>query len=920
MFEETKTSALDFVRRLAQQRLDVDQTAQSLFMRFLGQSPKTYWSHERHRTALEGITLLSTLGENAPASDGSPQRFGALHTIDEALAVPGWKGLGMHPHVDTEVVTFVISGQLRHEEGSGRVRQIGAYELQVLSSGRGVEHNESNARSDAPLEFFQILLDADEPREPVHVDKIQLPLGAEDGVHHLAVGSEVRAQGPALHLRQRWSRIAMLKVSSGSTVAYERLAFHSNGLFVFVIEGELEVDHARVLGRRDGLAIKTSPEGGSRLVNFEGRATTSIALIFDVPSANIPHAPNRVGLSEENQRGGGLTSEAAEAYRPQPPYRTREAMQGIGLLKERLLRTVTPAMPEKGPVAAHRAPHVEGEVQSSDYLVDFLISQGVRHVFGYAGSSVLPLIEAIRRRGEAIKWVLMRHEGSAALAASAVSKLTGGVGALVVSSGPGATNTITGLLDAERDRAAVICLTGKIPSAAQYRTPYQDVDNAHIIGAAVRNSVTLTQEEQLPAVLRRAASELRVTRGVWHIALANDLLQKKISGLEAREASRHFTKDQALPQPLSEDVINDITRRLSRVERLVIAVGPRAVGCGRLIESLATATGAPIVTQLDAKGIVDELHPHAFGVLGVFGYPANACAFEALEQASGILLVGVTDPRYFLQKKDGSQKVDLTLIQIDPPFITPTPGFHVEARVEGAIDASLRALLVSLQKNIPMLRQLPSPLLERKAAHAQKLMLALEFNPSERMHPGAIFLTLSSFLTTKQGSIVAIDVGAITLWAAQYLLLTRDEVLLTSRELATMGCSLPACIAASLTLGSESERLVVGIVGDGAMQMSLAELGAAVQSGARFILLVVNNGSLGAIAQQQPDGEQRHGTSLLNPDFVTIAEAYGAKGERVTQVQELSRALERAAASQLRGPYVIEVTADDKEPMPLFVG
>ncbi len=917
MFEESRSSAFDFVRKFAQQRLEVDPKSGSIFSRLLGQSPKTYAARERNRTVLDGITLYSTLGEHAPAADGSPQRFGVLHTIDEALAQPGWKGLGMHPHVDTEVITFVISGELKHEEGTGRVRHISAYELQVLSSGKGADHNESNASAVDPLEFFQILIDSDEQGAPVRVDKIRLPVGLGDGVSTLAAGSDLKVfDQNVLPLRQRTGRISFLELSNGAKLSYERSPLHGNGVYFFVLEGEIAVDDDSILGRRDGLGLRgrSDSDGAGRLIELEGRATRSLALIFEVAAENVPFPYKKASPTH------GYVPAAAPAAKVQMPAPRQNTLQRGITLRDQLLRTVAP--PPAAASVSRMAASESGDTNVSDYLVDFLLSKGVRHVFGYAGSSVLPLIEAIRKRQGEIEWVLMRHEGSAALAASAASKLTGGIGALVVSSGPGATNTITGLLDAERDRAAVFCVTGKIPSAVQYRTPYQDVDNAHIVGAAVRNSVTITQEQQLPPVLRRAAAELQRERGVWHIAVSNDLLSKDLSGLSRSDALRHFVDRRESAHAFSAAMLESIVRIVSSTEQVVIAVGPRAQGTGRLIEQIAQLTGAPIITQIDAKGIVDELHPHAFGVLGVFGYPANQCAYEALQSATGLLMIGVTEARYFLQDKDGSQKSQLTVVQLEPSHSTPSSGFKVDLRAEGPLDSILEGIQETLRNSKRTTRELPRKLSQIKEGHELKLMKAMEPSSQRRLHPGAAFLTLSTFLSGYRESIVALDVGALTLWASQYLLLTQEETLLTSRELATMGWALPASIAAALTVQAQGERarLVVGIVGDGAMQMTLAELGSAVQSQARFILLVINNGTLGAISQQQPNDERRYGTAIFNPDFVAIARAFGAEGEHVTNMAELTQALDRAVRSEANGPYLIEVDVDDQAPMPLFVG
>ena len=319
--------------------------------------------------------------------------------------------------------------------------------------------------------------------------------------------------------------------------------------------------------------------------------------------------------------------------------------------------------------------------------------------------------------------------------------------------------------------------------------------------------------------------------------------------------------------PPPDAALDIVAAELERFELPLIVVGRRAVGCGPAIEQLAERLGAPIITALDGKGIVDESHPNALGVLGVFGFPA----FEATKR---ILKARRRHPRH---RRRHHQAVP------DRAGRRAAPGAHP---VRGRVQLPNPRIPSRPHAGRPARRHLRRPTRAgprrvreprhsraRRGARGFRASLAAEPAPAERggaVHPRDFLLRLGEQLPAE--AVVVLDTGVHTLWAAQYLRLTRRQRVLVSSHLGFMGFSLPAAIAAQL---AAPESPVVAICGDGGFQMVASELGTAVQFGLPLTVVVFNNGVLQNVSVQQ---DRPFGTALVNPDFVALARAWGADG------------------------------------------
>jgi thiamine pyrophosphate-dependent acetolactate synthase large subunit-like protein len=544
-------------------------------------------------------------------------------------------------------------------------------------------------------------------------------------------------------------------------------------------------------------------------------------------------------------------------------------------------------------------------VNVADYIVAFLGSLGVRHVFGYPGSPLVPLLAALERQ-DVVRWVLTRHENSAALAAGAHARLTGEIGVCVATSGPGALNALPGVIDADLDRVPLLLLTGLVPTAQVGHWEFQDIDQAHLFGSVLASSANCIHPGQLAALLRNFVGRAGQQQRAVHLALPSDVLAADIDpgGGPFRIDAGLLPRALALMPP-PDPALDIVAAELDRFELPLIVVGRRAVGCGPAIEQLAERLGAPIITSLDGKGIIDEAHPQALGVLGVFGFPAFEATKRILRRADVLLAIGVDTIKPFLTEQTDVQH--RALIQCEAEFSFLTHEYHRDRTLVGPLAAICDGLRARARPRPP------SPVLAELAEERADFERDLAAGPAPAgqgggIHPRDLLLRLGKRLPAE--AIVTIDTGVHTLWAARYLRLTRRQRVLVSSHLGTMGFSLPAAIAAQLAAPSSP---VVALCGDGGFQMVASEIGTAVQEGLAPTVVVFNNGVLQNVLAQQ---QRPYGTEILNPDLVALARAWGAEGVVADASADLDAIVERVLAPRA-APLLIDLRVDQALQFPM---
>ena len=547
----------------------------------------------------------------------------------------------------------------------------------------------------------------------------------------------------------------------------------------------------------------------------------------------------------------------------------------------------------------------EGIVNIADYLVSFLAATGVKAIFGYPGSPLVPFLAAIERQTD-IEWVLMRHENAAALAASAYAKMTGRLGVCVATSGPGALNFVCGVVDAHLDRVPMLALTGLVSTTSQGHWEFQDVDQSRLFGSILSRSATCVHPNQLPALLRNYVGHALQQHETVHLALPTDILTAEVDEVN----STFYLDAKQIPAPVKlmpppPQALDIVADELQQYRQIVIVLGRRALHCGAAIEELAAKLGAPIVTSLDGKGIVDESHPNALGVLGIFGFPAVETTKHILHNADAILAFGIDTLKPFLTDAMDVQR--RALIQCEADFSSLTHEYYRTHALLGPLDAIARGLRdrISDRADSSVIEALGR---ERQGFTKRFLDTSATSEGDEFAHPMTFLLRLNQYLNER--CTVVLDTGAHTLWAAQFLQLTQRQRLVVSSRLGTMGFSIPGAIAAQL---AHPDHTVIAICGDGGFHMVVGEIATAVQYQLPIIMVVFNNGLLQNVSAQQ---QRPFGTKLHNPDFVALARAFGGDGAIVDGSTDIDGVIQQAFEHR-DGPFLIDLRCDPALMAPL---
>lgn len=522
----------------------------------------------------------------------------------------------------------------------------------------------------------------------------------------------------------------------------------------------------------------------------------------------------------------------------------------------------------------------------AEYICNYLALYKVRHIFGYPGAAILPLMDAIEKHPE-LDWVLMRNELAASLAASARGKITKEIGVCMATSGPGASNLITGLLDAELDCSPVLVITGLTPTIRHGLAHFQSVDQIQLLESCCGFNTVCEHPAQVPQLLQAAIGYIIQHSRPAHLAIAADLQLTKFTKTQQVSATRHYKQLHRTLLLLSppDEAIKVVAETLDSIQKIVIAVGPRARGAGKNIEIFAEKIGAPIISTFAGKGIIRENHPLYSGVLGLFGSPANAHAFDVIQEAELIIAFGVDDLVYFLTDKRIDQVREF--IQCES---------HV-----GLLNYQFvhkRTLLGDINK---ISAQLAEKVTSREYT-VQKVKRPSVVKKSQFVHQALFFSALNSFLNTEK-TIIALDIGDCVVWATQCVMLKSYQSVIVSNRLGTMGFCLPALIAAKL---AKPDHLVLGICGDGGLQMVLAELLTAAQYHLNIILFVFCNNVLQRVVAQQ---KQMYGTALLNPDFEALATSCHITGIAISNNSEIEKQL-KLAFSIKEGPVLVSIYTD----------
>ncbi|MGQ3887660.1 thiamine pyrophosphate-binding protein [Legionella sp. CNM-1927-20] len=526
----------------------------------------------------------------------------------------------------------------------------------------------------------------------------------------------------------------------------------------------------------------------------------------------------------------------------------------------------------------------------AEHICNYLALYQVRHIFGYPGAAILPLMEAINKH-PTLDWILMRSESTAALAASAQGKLTKSLSVCASTCGPGVTNLLTGLLDAQLDHSPVLVISGLPITNKHSLGHFQSVDQIKLTDACCGFNAICEHPAQVPQLLQAAVGYIIRYHRPAHLAIAPDLQLTKFTRQELKSARLHYQhlhRNIQLYRP-PEAALEIVANTINSFRKIVIGVGSRAYGAGDAIEYFAEKISAPIISTFAGKGVIRENHPLYLGILGLFGAPANRLALEGIREAEVIITFGVDDLIYLLTDKDVDQTREL--IQCESNFSLLDYQFIKKRMLLGDL-AEIATGLASRVKS--------RSIINKKSEHSQESYKLKK--KSSYVSPELFFNKFNHFIDS-QKTILALDIGDSTVWATKYLELKQRQSILVSSRLGVMGFCLPALIAAKLT---KPDSRVVGIIGDGALQMVLADLLTAAQCQLNIIIIVFCNNVLQRVAAQQ---KEKYGVDLINPDYCSLAKSCHITGIDINNNNEIEEKLNQAFSIS-QGPILVAVYSD----------
>jgi pyruvate dehydrogenase (quinone)/pyruvate decarboxylase len=544
----------------------------------------------------------------------------------------------------------------------------------------------------------------------------------------------------------------------------------------------------------------------------------------------------------------------------------------------------------------------QSDPDTSDILVDTLVAWGATHVFGIVGDGINPIIEALRKRRDRIKFVGVRHEEAAAFMASGMAKHSGRLGVCLATTGPGAVHLMNGLYDASLDGAPVLAITG---------TTFHDLEGMRFMQSV--NTIKLMQDVALfneqvtgPAhaifVANRACRAALGDRGVAHLTIAKDQQGMKLSADKPSMENHGGRTSSSWSPPAGSPPAEQLRAAadvLNSGKRVAILAGQGCLAARVQLERLARTLGAPIAKAYLAKALLPDEHPLTTGGIGHLG---TAPSSWAMHNCDTVLILGSTMPWIDFYPKPGQARgvqVDLSASRIGLRY-----------PVEVGLTGDTRATLEALQ---PMLRQKVDQNFlgeAQRRMHDWRSLLerVASTQKGPRLRPQTVMKALSDLAPAN--AMFNMDCGANTHFAARMIQIRDGQSWTGSGTLVSMASGLPLAIAGAF---AHPDRPSIAVVGDGGFAMLMAELSTAVVHKLNTKILVLNNDALGEVKFEQRDlGNPEYGCDLGHIDFAAYAEAAGARGLRASKVGDLHSAIQAWLVSS--GPAVLDVQVDAEEP------
>jgi pyruvate dehydrogenase (quinone)/pyruvate oxidase len=538
---------------------------------------------------------------------------------------------------------------------------------------------------------------------------------------------------------------------------------------------------------------------------------------------------------------------------------------------------------------------------TSDIVVEGLLDWGVDTIFGLPGDGINGFVEALRKAKDRIRYIHVRHEETAAMAASGYAKFTGKLGVCFSTAGPGAVHLLNGLYDARLDQAPVLAITGMAYHDLIGTYYLQDINQDYLFQDVAAYNQRIMGPAHAPNVVDLACRVALANRAVSHLCIPIDTQVAPAKGerRSQRNIPGHTSDLFTIPRRIPErDLLQRAAALLEGKHKIVILAGAGARGAGPELLQVAEQLAAPIVKAQLGKEVVPDDSPYTTGATGVVGTRPSS---EAFEECDAILIVGSSFPYIEFLPRPG-QAIG---IQIDDRPERIGLRFPVELGLVGDAGATLRALLEFLPRNSDR------AFLEKAQAGMREWWALMEERGTAAelpMRPQVVTWNLAQLLS--EDAIICGDSGTITTWAARMRLRGRQRFSFSGTH-CSMAAALPYAIGAQTAYPG---RQVVALTGDGSLSMMLGDLVTLCQHQLPVKVIVLKNNTLGLIKWEQMVylGYPEYGVDLAPIDFVKVAEACGARGIRIEEPQRCKDQLE--AALVLDGPVVVEAVVDQNVP------
>lgn len=536
-------------------------------------------------------------------------------------------------------------------------------------------------------------------------------------------------------------------------------------------------------------------------------------------------------------------------------------------------------------------------VTGSVALLEGLIAEGTETIFGYPGGAIMPIYDAIYDYKEKLNHILVRHEQGATHAAQGFARTSGKVGVVFATSGPGATNLVTGLADAQIDSTPMVCITGQVFAHLLGTDAFQETDVINITTPVTKWNYQVTDANEIPAVLAKAFYIARSGRPGPVLIDITKNAQLQLFEYSGYTPCKHVRSYR--PKPIIRiEYIEQAAALINAAKKPFILFG-QGVLLGNAEQEFKTfveKTGIPAAWTILGAGAIPTDHPLNVGMLGMHGnYGPNV----QTNQCDVLIAIGMRfDDRVTGRLDKYAKQAKIIHLDIDPAEIDKN--VKADVPVWGDCKDTLRLLTNLVDEKVHEEWHNEFKAFE-KTEHEE--LIHKELNPETgELTMGEVINQLN--ILTKGNAVIVSDVGQHQMIACRYGKLNDTRLSVTSGGLGTMGFGLPAAIGAKF---GAPDRTVVAVIGDGGFQMTLQELGTIMQFGVDVKILILNNQFLGMVRQwQQLFNDKRYSfVDITSPDFVKLAEAYYIPGKKVTQREDLASSLEEML--NCKGSFLLEV-------------